>query len=598
MIRNEYPRPQFVRKDWINLNGEWDFTYDDENKGLKEKWYLSDKLFDKKIEVPYVYQSKLSGINDQGNHETVWYKKEFTLPDGYKEKELILHFGAVDYYAEVFINGHKAGEHKGGHTSFSLDITPYITGNEEIIVIRVHDPRTNEMIPRGKQIWEEKPLGIWYTNTTGIWQSVWIEPVNENHIQSIYFTPDIDSGQVQVKTYLNGTVENKKIEYTVSFKEKTIIKTTFDLYSSIHTASFDIHQKTIFRTSHHHNGWHWTPETPNLFDVEIKLLENENILDNVKSYFGMRKIHTENGLVYLNNKPYYQKLVLDQGYWPESLMTAPSDNALKYDIEISKEMGFNGCRKHQKVEDPRFLYWADKLGFLVWGESASAQFFDESSVPLATNEWLEIIKRDYNHPSIVTWVPFNESWGVNDIGRDKQQQHYSLGLYHLIHSLDTTRPVISNDGWEMTRSDIGAVHHYGHGEAEEREKYEKFKFDIRTLDAILDSKSANRSIYASGFSHQGEPILLTEFGGIGYKKGEQEGWGYSSVDNEEQFLSEYKRVIEAVYDSEVIAGFCYTQLYDVEQEINGLLTYDRNPKADVSKVKEINNSPHFKFKKG
>lgn len=587
MGRTEYPRPQFVRSDWTNLNGKWKFKFDDEGLGMEEKWFLNTTEFDKEIIVPFVYQSEMSGINEQGNHEIVWYKKEFNAT-GTENDEVILHFGAVDYQTDVFVNGQKVGNHVGGHTTFSFNITPFLEENQNVLILRVYDPRKTEFIPRGKQIWEDEPHSIWYTNTTGIWQTVWLESVNKEHIKSIYFTPDVDQGQVKVKTYIQGDVQNKKLEIKISFQGEVVLKSDFDVLKNIHTAIFDIHQHTIFRTSHHHNGWHWTPETPNLFDVEMKLIEEGVALDTVSSYFGMRKVHTENGLVYLNNKPYYQKLVLDQGYWPKSLMTAPSDDALKFDIEVSKDMGFNGCRKHQKVEDPRFLYWADKLGFLVWGESASAQYFDESSIAVVTNEWLEIIERDYNHPSIVTWVPFNESWGVNDIGRDTQQQHYTLALYHMIHGLDTTRPVISNDGWEMTLSDIGAVHHYGHGEIDDKAKYERFKTELRTLGDILESRSANRSIYANGFKHQGEPILLTEFGGIGYKKDDQDGWGYSTVDTDEHYLSEYKRVLDAVYESEIISGFCYTQLYDVEQEINGLLTYDRTPKVEINKIKEIN----------
>lgn len=298
-------------------------------------------------------------------------------------------------------------------------------------------------------------------------------------------------------------------------------------------------------------------------------------------------------MVYLNNKPYYQKLVLDQGYWPEGLLTAPSDEDLKKDIELAKEMGFNGCRKHQKVEDPRFLYWADRLGYLVWGECAASPSFSEDAAIRLMKEWMEIIERDYNHPSIVAWVPLNESWGIPNILSNKQHQHHYLAMYHLIHSIDPTRLVISNDGWELTKTDICAVHNYNHGDKQEKEKYEAFTDSLRTKENILRSKPARRSIYANGFSHKGEPILLTEFGGIGFKVGEDSGWGYTSVNNAEQFADDYKRVMEAVYSSRILHGFCYTQLTDVEQEINGLLTYQRVPKCELKKIKEINNMWHF-----
>lgn len=273
-------------------------------------------------------------------------------------------------------------------------------------------------------------------------------------------------------------------------------------------------------------------------------------------------------------------------------MTAPTDESLKLDIELAKKMGFNGCRKHQKVEDPRFLSWADKLGFIVWGESGSAHSFSEESIDLVTEEWKEIIKRDYNHPSIITWVPFNESWGIGDVARNERQQHYTLALYHLIHSLDSTRLVISNDGWEMTVSDIAAVHNYQHGQVEEAEKFEDFKNDLMTKEGLLKSQSANRPIYSEGYSHKGEPLLLTEFGGIGYRVGEQEGWGYTSVSSENEYVSEYERILGPVFKSHVLFGFCYTQLYDVEQEINGILSYNREPKCSLDKIKEINSQYH------
>lgn len=268
-------------------------------------------------------------------------------------------------------------------------------------------------------------------------------------------------------------------------------------------------------------------------------------------------------------------------------ITAPSDDDLKKDIELAKQMGFNGCRKHQKVEDPRFLYWADVLGFIVWGECAAAASFSESAVARLTREWIEIVDRDYNHPSIIAWVPINESWGIPMVQSCEQQQHHSLAMYHLLHSLDTTRLVISNDGWEQTTTDICAIHNYSHGGQEEPEKYEYYKQSLATKEQILQAQSAKRRIYANGFAHQGEPILLTEFGGIAYKLGGDEGWGYTSVSNERDFVQDYRRVIEAVYASRIIHGFCYTQLTDVEQEINGLLTYDRKPKCDLNEIRNI-----------
>jgi|SRR5579875_1133631 len=592
--RNEYPRPQLVRKEWKNLNGEWDFAFDDQNIGVKEKWFQKDAPFDRKINVPFAYQSKLSGIHDCSFHDNVWYRRKFTVPKDWSDRRVLLHFGAVDYRAWIYINGQYAGYHEGGHVSFSFDITDQLTWDVETIVVRVEDPSTDETIPRGKQFWMEKPDSIWYTRTTGIWQTVWLEPIHSTSISNVRFTPDIDRGDIYVEFEIQGDFSNKKVEIEISFKGEKVVKDSIEIYQSYNKRAINLYNRQIFRTAFHHIGWNWSPETPNLFDIKITLKDEENqmILDEIDSYFGMRKIHVENGMVYLNNKPYYQKLVLDQGYWPEGLLTAPSDDDLKKDIELALEMGFNGCRKHQKVEDPRFLYWADQLGFLVWGECASFTSYSEKAASRLTKEWIEIIERDYNHPSIVAWVPVNESWGVPFIKDNKQQQHHSLAMFHFIHSLDQTRLVISNDGWELTITDICAIHNYNHGTKDENAKYEAFKESLSTKENLLTSKPSGRGIYADGFEHQGEPILLTEFGGIGFKIGEENGWGYTSVKNEEEFIADYRRVMEAVYASTALHGFCYTQLTDVEQEINGLLTYDRKPKCQLAKIKEINEMWH------
>ncbi|MBS4195579.1 glycoside hydrolase family 2 protein [Lederbergia citri] len=590
--KQEYPRPQFVRKDWLNLNGEWDFTFDRENVGTKEKWYQKQEAFDRKINVPFAYQSRLSGIHDPSFCDQVWYRRTFNVAKEWQDQQIILHFGAVDYRSWVYINGKFAGFHEGGHTSFSFNITEFLTWENEEIVVKVEDPSTDETIPRGKQFWKEQSEGIWYTRTTGIWQTVWLEPVNEVRIEKLRLTPDIDEGYINIEFNVTGDFSGNAAKIDIRFKGELFASDTFHIQSPYTKRSINIYQQQIFRTAFHHQGLNWTPETPNLIDISIQLTNENVVLDKIDSYFGMRKIHTENGMVYLNNRPYYQKLVLDQGYWPEGLLTAPSDEDLKKDIELAKEMGFNGCRKHQKVEDPRFMYWADKLGFLVWGECASSPYYSEEAAARLTKEWIEIIERDYNHPSVVAWVPLNESWGVPTIRTDKQQQHHSLALYHLIHSLDKTRPVISNDGWELTKTDICAIHNYNHGNKEENAKYQYYKDSLATKESILQAQPAHRPIYANGFKHEGEPILLTEFGGIGFKVGEESGWGYTSVTNTEEFVQDYKRIMEAVYASKILHGFCYTQLTDVEQEINGLLTYDRKPKCDLAKIKEANDMWH------
>ena len=592
--RKAYPRPQFVREAWQNLNGSWQFCFDDNNEGLAEKWYLDEKEFRDQIEVPFVYQCKLSGIQEDKNHEILWYKKSFEIETNGKER-VLLHFGAVDYHAMIFLNGGLVCEHEGGHTSFTVDITDFLDRNkkEQSLAVRVYDPLEDELIPRGKQIWEDQPKGIWYTGTTGIWQTVWVEKVNHKYISDLKFTSLFDEGKESIICITEDTDFGDAIAYQISFEGNTICEGEVKCHN--HTIKWDVDliQNHIFRTNFHDNGWAWTPESPSLFEVLLVLKDAEgHVFDRIESYFGFRKVHKENGMVYLNNKPYYQKLVLDQGYWREGLMTAPTDEAFKRDIELAKEMGFNGCRKHQKTEDPIFLYWADKLGFLVWGECASTVMYDPKAVKRLMTEWTEIIQRDYNHPSIIVWVPLNESWGIPNVHRNSMQQHFSQTMYHVLHALDDTRLVISNDGWEMTETDICAIHNYMHGQKEEVRKFAHYREMLANSRNLIDMPSTCWDIYAKGFAHTGEPVMLTEFGGIGFELSGEGAWGYTSVENEDDFLEDYTRIMDTIFDSVGLCGYCYTQLTDVEQEMNGLLTYDRRPKCDLTKIRAINERYH------
>lgn len=582
-LQKEYPRPQFQRDEWLNLNGSWDFAFDDDRKGLKDKWYLSFPA-ETKITVPFAYQAEKSGIGDPSFHDVVWYRRSFSIPESWKGKEIILNFGAVDYRGWVYVNGEQVSFHEGGNTPFSVNITHVLKEGENELVVRVEDPSEDVTIPRGKQYWHEKSESIFYTRTTGIWQSVWLEPVDEKRIDSIRWTPQIDRGDIELEAEVTGEIkEGMALQVSISFKGKEIISETTTLFESYVKRSYNIRNRFTDRSNIHGPGWYWTPESPNLFDVELRLIDSEQVKDKVQSYFGMRKISIENGRFKLNNHTYYQKLVLDQGYFPGGLLTAPSDFDLKQDIELAKEMGFNGARKHQKVEDPRYLYWADKLGFLVWGEMANCSEYSEDAVQRITAEWTEAVKRDYNHPSIVAWVPLNESWGISRVAHEVQQQNHSLAMYYLTKSLDTTRPVLSNDGWEHTISDICGVHNYRPAEV--------LKQTYQSIESATTMTPADRPVYAQGFGYRGEPILVTEYGGIAFDKeqeDQEDGWGYSAVTSSDGLIEGYAEQTKALLDSDVVQGFCYTQLTDVEQEINGLLTYDRKPKCDLSAIKKIN----------
>ncbi|HIZ20254.1 MAG TPA: glycoside hydrolase family 2 [Firmicutes bacterium] len=590
-MREEYPRPQFVREQYMTLNGAWDFAFDDQGLSLREQWFRPGKALDRTIEVPFVYECPLSGLGCPGErHDTVFYKRRFTLPPAWAGQRVLLHFGAVDYRARVYLNGVYLGGHEGGHAPFSFDITDSLTDGEQELSVWANDPLEDESIPRGKQYWKLQSRGIWYTRSTGIWQPVWLEPVPEVRVDSVRFTPEVDAGRVRVQARFAGDWRGTDFCLRLSLRGEELLRETVRVSGETVEITASLVQNQIFHTNAHDAGLLWSPEHPNLIDASLSLVREGETLDRVSSYFGMRKIHTENGMVMLNNRPYYMKLVLDQGYWPESLMTAPSDQAFRTDIELAKKMGFNGCRKHQKAEDPRFLYWADRLGYLVWGEMAAACVYSETAAARTAREWIELVERDYNHPSLCVWVPLNESWGVPDIARDPQQQAHSLAMYYLLKSLDTTRLVVSNDGWEMTRTDICAIHNYTHGTTAETEKYEHFCRSVGQREDILRDVPAGRPAYADGYAYRGEPILITECGGIAFDVSRPDGWGYTMAASPEDFREQYRRVIAAILRSPAVFGFCYTQLTDVEQEVNGLLNADRTPKCPPEEIWKINAS--------
>ncbi|WP_248927235.1 glycoside hydrolase family 2 protein [Paenibacillus hamazuiensis] len=577
MLRPEYPRPQFIRNDWLNLNGEWQFDYDDQDEGIRQTWY-EGRTMGRRIQVPFCYQSKLSGIGETEFHDIVWYRKDVTLPPEFAGKRVLLHFGAVDYDARVWVNGKLVAAHEGGHTPFSADITGALQDGSNSIVVRAQDYSKDVTLPRGKQYWEEKSRGIFYTRTTGIWQTVWLEPVHDIYLAKTKLTPDIDRNEIHVRAFFNGPLKQSgaMLKTIVSFGGEIVAEDVILLQQEEEARTIKLHD-----FNDHGLGRWWTPEKPNLYDIEFIVTVDGREVDRVRSYFGMRKISVVDGQLLLNNRPYYMKLVLDQGYFPDGLLTPPSDDAIRQDVELTKAMGFNGARKHQKVEDPRYLYWCDKLGLLVWGEMANAYAYSERYVERVTKEWIEAIDRDYNHPCIVAWVPINESWGVPNILVDSLQQFHALSMYYLTKSLDATRPVISNDGWEHVKSDLCTIHDY---ESKEEVLAERYSSAVKAVGA----KPGRRWIYVPGYKYENEPIIVSEFGGISFRKSDWEGWGYSSAASDEDFVNRLTAVVHPLLQSPVVQGFCYTQLTDVEQEINGLLTYDRKPKIPLEWIRQIN----------
>jgi beta-galactosidase/beta-glucuronidase len=594
--RPEYPRPQLRRQDWTNLNGEWSFAFDDPDAGLANGWQntdvatlrSNDSPFDRKITVPFCYQSKHSSIGDTAFHDIVWYARTFESPS-LGDERLLLHFGAVDYRAAVWVNGTQVATHEGGHTPFSADVTHALAGDagNNILVVRAEDPSRDVTIPRGKQYWKERSEGIFYTRTTGIWQTVWLEPVNRSRIDSIRLTPDVDAASIEVEVSIEGTEPEMSLRATVEFDGDQVLEDIFSVRSSFVERTLPLLRHGDAPDTSHLADWPgpalWSPEHPNLYDLQLELLDpDDEVLDRVDSYFGMRKIEAKDGKVLLNDRPLYQRLVLDQGYFPQGILTAPTDEDLCRDVELAKEMGFNGARKHQKVEDPRWLFWADTLGFLVWGEMANAYQYSPAYVRRLTAEWQEAVIRDYNHPCIVAWIPMNESWGVPNLASDRSQTEHLLALYHLTRSLDPTRSVVSNDGWEHAITDLCTIHDYRDAEALAK--------SYATPESAVAAEPADRPVYVPGYAYRGEPILITEFGGIAYS-GDEEGWGYSTVAGGDEFLERYEALIAALLRCQPVQGFCYTQLTDVEQEVNGLLAYDRKPKANLDRIRKITTRP-------
>ncbi len=573
----QYPRPQFARKSWMNLNGEWNFLFDDDNRGEREEWYRQFPE-SRTILVPYTYETPLSGVEDERHHNILWYEREFEAEarDG---RRLLLHFEGVDYEARVWVNGSFAGGHQGGYGAFALDITRFLKLGRNRITVRAEDSISCEQ-PRGKQRWKDDNFGCWYVQTTGIWKTVWLEEVSDFYLDRIKMTPDIDRGLIDITASFSGTPgkEETWLQWEIWLEGRLVCRQQAQVLENRLRISASLRGTGVPWTLEF-----WSPESPKLYDIKFRLLEAGAVMDEVDSYFGMRKISIEGGRVLLNNRPIYQRLILDQGYWEESHLTPPSEEAIIKDIDLILEAGYNGLRKHQKVEDARFLYWCDRKGLLVWSEMASQYAFSDRGMQLFTREWMEVVEQNYNHPSIITWTPFNESWGIEAVATDVSQQQFTESIYHLTKSFDNMRPVIVNDGWQHTVSDIITLHDYEEGGRELFERYSG-------KDKILGNEIPfNRSLYAfaRGYAYQGQPVIISEYGGIALR--DDRGWGYGEqVQSEEDFIKRFDAITSAIKSLDYVCGFCYTQLTDVQQEINGLYTMKREPKVDIGRIGEIN----------
>ncbi len=577
IIRNEYPRPEFKRAVWQTLNGLWDFEFDDTNSGIAKGFYKVSHLLSRKIVVPFAYQTEASGINETEDHPVMWYKKTFTLEEGLKGKNILLTFNAVDYSATVWVNGIYVGEHHNGYSRFSFNITKLLKQKgENVITVRVVDD-VDANQPRGKQSWIGETHRCWYYATSGIWQSVWLEAVGEDYLVKTLIVPNIDKNNVLFTFETNGCASDIDVE--ISFKGEVVKKIKSTLDGKITKLTAELLPYDAIDEIHY-----WSPNHPNLYQVKLTLYMKNKVVDEVDTYFGFRKISLDGlGNILLNNRPLYQKLILDQGYWAKTGLTPPSHEALAHDIRLAKEMGFNGARKHQKIEDSYFYYYADKLGFLVWAEMPSGYQYDYKEVSKVSSQFYDLIIQLYNFPSIITWVPLNESWGVRKILVNKEQQALGKSLYYLAKAIDSTRLVNINDGWENPLlTDFISIHDYSrYGEDFAKES---------SKEGVVKAYPMGRKTIIGTEYNPTKPVLITEFGGISIREfmKKDNDWGYAGNEDLEGFYKRFKILMDNIKVSD-IQGYCYTQLTDVMQETNGLLDANHNPKIDLKKIKDILN---------
>ncbi len=586
-----YPRPQLVRPAWFDLCGPWAFAFDDGNIGVADGWYRPEAPFALSIVVPFPPEAPASEVVVAGLHPVVWYRREITRPElaeaglGAQGDRMLLHFGAVDYRADVWLGGQYVGRHEGGHTPFVFDVTHILAEDADswALVVRAEDDPYDVAQPRGKQDWQAEPHGIWYVRTTGIWQPVWLEAVPAVHVTDIAWVPDVPGGTVAMGLELSGRPQ-KAVTVTV------VVHIGGKRLADLQFTSVEPRSRTIISLPAQANGQAyesvlWSPERPQLIDARVTVTTSDGTSDDVLSYFGLRSVTGAHGHFMLNDRPYYVRAVLDQGYWPQTHLAAPSAEALKDEVQLIKDLGFNSVRIHQKAEDPRFLYWADRLGLLVWGEGASAYEFSATAVERTTREWLDVLRRDLSHPSIAVWVPLNESWGVQHIQHDIRQLDYARSLYHLTKSIDPSRPVITNDGWEHADSDFWTVHDYSISGKELAANY----VDAATVkDMLAHIGPPGRRMKLLDVPDRGQPVIVSEFGGVSFAPTYAgDTWGYVAVSEATEFEELLRELFEALQGSPVLAGFCYTQLTDTFQEANGLTDPLRNPKLPVATIRDI-----------
>lgn len=572
-LRKEYPRPQLVRENWLCLNGEWEFEIDNAQVGAAKKYWERSSL-DGKITVPYCPESDLSGVGNKDFMNCVWYRKAVTLPEAFCGKRVILHFGAVDYLATVYVNGKKIGTHMGGYTPFSFDVTDALTEGENVIVLSADDDVRSDRQPAGKQSDVLHSHGCFYTRTTGIWQTVWMEAVDAARVEGYRVYPDVANGAVTLQFRTTGAAMGAKLSVTASYDGADMGCASTVVSGCTSTVTLSLKEKHL-----------WEIGKGRLYDLSVSLEKDGVAVDAFRGYFGLREVGlTDKGMT-LNGKPFFGRYILDQGFFPDGIYTAPSAEALKFDIEASMKLGFNGARMHQKVFEPTYLYYADKLGYLLWGEYPSwgISLADASAMKNYLREWLESVERDFSHPSVIGWCPFNETWDSFNDGNARQCDDVIDMIWRATKYTDPTRPCIDTSGnYHVVNCGLWDVHDYEQNPEKFASFYAKIGEGI-VADQVYRSTPKRQS-------YDGTPVFVSEYGGIKWDVASPtDSWGYGvAVKTEEEFKARYKGLTDALLDNEHIMGLCYTQLTDVEQECNGLLTYDRQFKFDPEFFHAVN----------
>lgn len=578
-MSEEHPRPLLQRAGWTSLDGVWDFALDRD-----AKWRRPEEVaWDTRIRVPFAPETPASGVAFEGEALAFWYRQRLEVPALAPGERWLVHFGAVDHEATVWIDGQLAGRHEGGYTPFCVDVAEVRPqgGACELVVRAFDDPRDLAK-PRGKQTWRDRPHAIWYPRTSGIWRTVWAERVPAAHLAALDWSADWAGFAIGLEATAAGPPGAAlRLRVRLAAAGRVLVDDVCRLERGRLARRFALPDGADER-----GELAWSPEWPRLLDAELTLLDGEGrALDTVTSYTAMRRIGWEEGRFTWNGRPVFLRLALDQGYWPETGATPPDAAALRRDVELAKQLGFQGVRKHQKTEDPRWLAWADRLGLLVFPELPAAQRFDATAVRRGLAEWGEIVRAHRGHPCVAGWVPVNESWGVPALVDDPAQRAYVRALVETAHALDPGRPVAGNDGWEAVGGDLVCAHDYDQRPAALAARWrddEAIAAQLRGF-APVTGPAVRRRLLLDPATREGRPVLVSEFGGIGLTD-DPGAWGYSMARDPEELVRRYAAQCRALLRSEALSGFCYTQLTDTYQEVNGLLRMDRTPKAPLERL--------------